>query len=115
MKKIIDNKQVDITHDEYELYKRICESYDRPNFEGKELFKEHFEVNAHGIITMVKPPQGKYTTMEVHAFLLSLAQNQHLRLMHEQLNMFVKEASQRIIEVFEENEKLRNELTKYKK
>ena len=41
--KIINNKRIDITEDEYKTYKEICRAYDRDNFQGEELFKDHFQ------------------------------------------------------------------------
>lgn len=110
MKKIIDNKRVEMTSDEYKMYQSICSSYDRPNFQGKELFRDHFETNDHGIITTVKPPHNRYTSMEVFGFLLALMQNQHMRIMQDQVSMLVKEASDKIKELAKENKELRESL-----
>lgn len=96
MIRIIDNKRIFLTNSEYEMYQKICRSYDRPNFKGEELFREHFETNREGIITFVFPPTKRYTSLEVYCFLLSIMVNQHLRLVHEQTNALVKEAKEEI-------------------
>ena len=101
MIRIIDFKKVDMTDDEYNMYLSICESYNRPNFEGKELFKDHFEVNKDGIIVFVKPSKEKFCSLEVYMFLCSLMQNQHIRIMHSQLESLIKEASNKINELTE--------------
>lgn len=115
MKRIIDNKRVEMTAHEYEMYKNICSSYDRPNFEGKELFRDHFETNEHGIIIFVKPPHDRYTSMEVFGFLLYLMQSQHIRIMQDQINMLVKEASENISSLIKEKEELQKKLSEKEK
>lgn len=108
-KKIIDFKRVDITDDEYSLYLSICESYNTETNQGKDLFINHFEVNEHGIITMVRPMKGRFSSLEVYTFLLSLMTNQHLRVMHKQVETLMKESAQKIFEVMDENKKLKEE------
>jgi hypothetical protein len=54
--RIINNKRIDLTEDEWRLYQEICRSYDKPNFKGSDLFAELFETDAKGIITYLKPP-----------------------------------------------------------
>src|SRR5690606_29311892 len=110
MKRIIDNKKVDITNDEFALYKSICRSYDRPNFQGEELFSDHFETNEHGIIIFVRPPQNKITSLEVFTFLISIMVNQHLRISQEQNAAMIKEASEKINELIKNTEKLQQEV-----
>lgn len=88
MLRIIDNKRVDITDDEFKAYQDICKSYDRPNFEGKDLFKDLFETNDKGIITFLKPPGSNFISMEVLTFLQSLMLHQHLRLMYDEIDAY---------------------------
>ena len=78
MLRVIDNKRVDLTDSEFKLYQEICLSYDRPNFEGKDLFKGLFETDKNGIIIFMVPPKSKYTSMEVYMFLVSVMIHQHL-------------------------------------
>jgi hypothetical protein len=94
---IIDHKKVLITHQEHDYYKKLCREYDRANFKGEELFSDHFETNEHGIIIFVKPPSKKYSSLEIYTFLLSLMQNQHLRLMHDQVETFIREGKEAIV------------------
>lgn len=95
---IIDNKKVLMTVDEKKMYDFICEGYDRPNFQGKDLFQDHFEVNESGIIVFVKPPHKKYSSMEVFTFLVSLQVNQHLRISQEQLQSLITETEKNLSE-----------------
>lgn len=110
MIKIIDNKRVEMTNDEYMLYKNISRSYDRPNFNGEDLFRNHFETNDDGIIIFVKPPPNKYTSMEVYCFLTSLMINQHLRISQNQITSLVKEASEKILELISEINTIKEEI-----
>ena len=110
MRRIIDNKRIEMTNDEYELYQNICRSYDRPNFQGEELFKGHFETNEHGTIIFVRPPQNRVTSLEVFTFLVSVMVNQHLRISQEQNATMIKEASEKINSLIKETEKLQLEV-----
>ena len=108
--RIIDNKKVWVTDDEFRYYGEICKGYDRPNFQGSELFKDHFEVNNDGIIIFVKPPYKQYSSLEVYTFLISLMVNQHLRLSRDQMMSFVKEASTKFEKELKELQELKQEL-----
>lgn len=112
--RIIDNKKMWMTQDEYAMYEKICEGYNRPNFNGKDLFQDHFETNDDGIILMVKPPQKKYSSMEVFTFLVSLQVNQQLRLGRQQMESLVKEAEIKVKEAYTEVDKLKKEIQSLK-
>lgn len=112
--RIIDNKKVSLTHDEFLAYEEICRGYDRPNFKGNDLFQDHFEVNDDGIILFVKPPQKKYSSMEVFTFLLSIMVNQQLRISQDQVHTLVEEIKNKALEQFAEIDLLKNELKSYK-
>jgi septal ring factor EnvC (AmiA/AmiB activator) len=99
-----------MTPDEYKYFEEICQGYDRPNFQGKDLFQDHFESNDSGIIVFVKPPHKKYSSMEVFTFLISVQVNQQLRLAREQVEALVKEAENKLRETFDENAKLKEKL-----
>lgn len=85
--KIIDNKKVDVTHDEWAMYEKICESYDNPpSQKGRDLFIDLFEVDENGIIVYLKPPHSRLCSFEVYLFLMSLMVHQHLRLAHKKVD-----------------------------
>lgn len=111
---IIDHKKVWMTQDERKMYESICTGYDRPNFQGKDLFQDHFEVNDSGVIVFVKPPHKKYSSMEVFTFLVSLQVNQHLRIAQEQTQALVTEAENKISEKVIEVEDLKKEIQSLK-
>jgi hypothetical protein len=112
--RIIDNKKVLVTQDEYGLYEEICKGYDRPNFKGKDLFQDHFEVNEAGVIIFVKPPHKKYSSMEVYTFLVSLQVNQQLRIAQEQIQTMIREADEKFKEKLAEVESLKEDLKSLK-
>ena len=93
--RIIDNKKVLLTPDEFKFFKSICEGYDRPNFKGKTLFEGHFESNNEGVIIFVSPPHKQYSSMEVFTFLISVMVNQHLRISKEQFSSMIEEGKKK--------------------
>lgn len=111
---IIDHKKVWMTADERKMYETICEGYNRPNFQGKDLFQDHFEVNDAGVIVFVKPPHKKYSSMEVFTFLVSLQVNQHLRIAQEQMQSMILEAENKLTEKIVEVDGLKKEIQSLK-
>jgi hypothetical protein len=97
--KIIDNKKVSMTQEEWEMYQSICRSYDRSNFKGEDLFKDLFESNAEGVITFLKPPSSRYTSIEVFLFIVAVFQHQHMRQMYGQLKVLMGEVRSKLDEL----------------
>jgi hypothetical protein len=83
---IIDNKRIDLTIDEWNLYQKIVASYTSTSNRGEDLFIDLFETNEQGIITFLKPPSKRQTTLEVFLFLVSIMVHQHLRQVHAQVD-----------------------------
>lgn len=84
--RLINNKRIDLTDTEYKLYEELCMSYNRDNFQGKDLFNDLFETNDQGVIIFLKPPSQTFS-MEIILFLQNIMVHQHLRLIyaeHEQ-------------------------------
>lgn len=104
MIRIIDHKRVELTDDEWNLYQEISNSYNKPNFKGSQLFAGLFETDDNGIIIFVRPPV-QYTTMEIIVFVMSVMQQQHLRIMRKQVD-------EEVIHIREEVLKLKEELQK---
>lgn len=86
MIKIIDNKRVEVTDDEWNMYEKIVKSYTTATNKGEDLFMDLFETDDQGIIMFLKPPSKRQTSFEVFLFLMALFQHQHLRLMHQQVD-----------------------------
>ena len=99
--RIIDNKKIDITNDEWNLYEKICKSYDEVNFKGSDLFSGLFETNDEGIIIFLRPPSTKKTSFEVYLFLMSLLVHQHLRVMHKEVDACCAQMKNKMAEMDE--------------
>lgn len=86
MIRVIDNKKVEMTDDEFGMYQKIVQSYTDLTGKGEDLFIDLFETDESGTIVFLKPPSKRRTSLEVFLFLMSLMQHQHLRLMHQQID-----------------------------
>lgn len=80
MLRIIDNKRIDLTEKEWELYQEICKFYDqeRLGINGADLFKGLFETDKNGTIIFLRPPISKFSSMEVYMFLVTVMIHQHI-------------------------------------
>jgi len=94
--RIIDNKKIDMTDSEWDMYQKIVRSYTSPTNKGEDYFIDLFETNEDGIIIFLKPPSRRQTSLEVFLFLMSLMSHQHLRLMHEQVDDVVKQLNEKM-------------------
>ncbi|MCZ2224494.1 MAG: hypothetical protein LC122_12795 [Chitinophagales bacterium] len=88
MIRIIDNKKIDLTNHEWEIYLKICDSYKQ--YGGEQLFDNLFETDENGIIMYLIPPSKKQTSLEIFLFLVSVFNHQHVRLMYKQMDDFKK-------------------------
>lgn len=86
MIRIIDNKKVDMSNDELNMYQNIVQSYTTSTNKGEDLFIDLFESDENGIIIMLKPPSKRHTSLEVFLFLMSLMQQQHLRVLYSRVD-----------------------------
>lgn len=86
MLRIVDNKRLDMTNDEFDLYQKICNSYPK----GKELFRGLFESDGEGVIIYLVPPQKQFS-MEVVIFLQNLMVQQNLRRIYHEWQAAVDE------------------------
>lgn len=96
---IVDNKKLSMTSEEWEYYQSICKSYDRPNLKGEELFKGLFESDGDGIITFLKPPSTRFTSMECFLFMVSLYNHQKMRIIHSHMSQLMQEIKTAIKEL----------------
>ena len=81
--RVVNNKKVEMTEDEWERYNKIVQSYTDITGKGEDLFMDLFETNEEGIILMLNPPTKRRNSLEVFLFLMALMQQQHLRLMYQ--------------------------------
>lgn len=89
--RVVNNRKLEMTDDEWDMYQKIVLSYTDVTGKGEDLFIDLFEANDEGIIVFLKPPSKRRTSLEVFLFLMSLMQHQHLRLMHIQIDEAVAE------------------------
>jgi len=94
--KVIDNKKVEMTEDEWDMYQKIVQSYTTATNKGEDLFIDLFETDNDGVIIFLKPPSKFRTSFEVFLFLMSLMQHQHLRLMHRQVDEACREIREKL-------------------
>lgn len=97
--RVVDNKKLDMTEDEWNLYQKIVQSYTKDMNKGEDLFRDLFETDGNGIIIFLKPPSKFRTSFEVFLFLMSLMQHQHLRLMHQQITDLASQVKNKLEEV----------------
>ena len=97
--RIVSNKALDMTNDEYGLYQKIVKSYSVGNNNGADLFQDLFSSNEQGIITFLIPPSKKHTTLEVFLFLVCLQQQQQLRLVHEHVSDICNQMKEKMREI----------------
>jgi hypothetical protein len=93
--RIIDNKKIEVTEDEWNMYQKIVKSYTTTTNKGEDLFKDLFETDDNGIIIFLKPPSKFRTSFEIFLFLMSLMQHQHLRLLTAQVNDMCSEVREK--------------------
>lgn len=104
--RVIDHKKIDLTADEWKMYQDLLAGYD-PKTKPEMLFHDLFETDDDGIIIFLKPPKQNYFTMEVFLFLMSIMQNQHLRIMYKRVDEAIAEVKQVTKETLVELEKIK--------
>lgn len=97
--RIIDNKRIDLTVDEWNMYQKIVKSYTTPTNKGEDLFIDLFETDGSGIITFLKPPSKRQTSLEVFLFLMSIFQHQHLRIMYARVDDMCRQIKDKMSEI----------------
>ena len=103
---VIDNKKIDLTSDEWDMYKKIVKSYTTPTNKGEDLFIDLFETDDNGIILFLKPPSKRMTSFEVFLFLMSIQQHQTIRIMYGKVDDICNQMKEKIVELDEKLKKL---------
>ena len=88
---------------EWEMYNKIVKSYTTPTNKGEDLFIDLFETDENGIIIYLQPPSKRQTSLEVFLFLMTLFQQQQLRLMQDQVNDICTQMKDKLLEIKEVN------------
>ena len=99
--KVIDNKKIDLTDDEWHMYRKIVSSYTTVTNKGEDLFIDLFETDENGIIIYLKPPSKRQTSFEVFLFLISIFQHQHLRLIYSRVDDVCAQMKEKMKEIDE--------------
>lgn len=87
MKRIVDFKYVDMTNEEYQYYKNLINEFTYDTVDGKDQFRDTFDVDGDGCITLIRPPLKKQMSWAVLFFLQNLMINQRLRRMEKRIEV----------------------------
>lgn len=104
--RVVDNKRLDMTTDEFIVYKKIVDSYTSNTNKGEDLFIDLFETDENGIILFLKPPSKRQTSFEVFLFLMSLFTHQHLRIMHNEVYSVCDQMKEKMRELDEKMQRM---------
>lgn len=104
--RVINNKKIEMTQDEWDMYLKIVKSYTSTTNKGEDLFNDLFETDNGGIIIFLKPPSKMRTSFEVFLFLMALFQHQHLRLMHNEVSDICNKMKEKVRELDEKLQSL---------
>jgi len=99
--RIIDNKAIDLTDEEFSLYQKICAGYPQ----GQDLFRGLFETDDDGCIIFIYPPT-KPISMEVIIFIQNTMISQNLRRIYKEHDQALSELKE-MKRMFEEKIKER--------
>ena len=105
--RVVDNKRLDMTQEEWDMYQKIVKSYTTTTNKGEDLFIDLFQTDERGIIILLKPPSKFRTSMEVFLFVMSLQQQQHIRVMYDQVADIAAQMKDKIKEIDEKLEKIK--------
>lgn len=105
--RIIANRRISLTDDEFNEYNRIVEAYSKNQMDGKVLFDDLFETDQEGLLIFLKAPK-KMFSFEVVVFLQNVMINQHLRKIYTEHDDVLKELRQEIQELKTLKQELKN-------
>jgi hypothetical protein len=94
--RILHNKKVSMTEEEYNDYQGIAQSYDRANFKGEDLFKGLFHTDDAGMITKIGIPSGHQVSMEIFLFVCALYEHQKMRMWEERVMDLLERGEKRL-------------------
>jgi hypothetical protein len=97
---IVNNKKIDMTNDEWNLYQQIVKlNTTLPYQKGEDLFADLFETNEDGLIIFLRAPTQRHTTFGITIFLQNLLINQQLRLSHQRVDDLCAKLNAKLVEV----------------
>jgi hypothetical protein len=93
MYKVIDYKKVDMSDDEFKYYKHLVEVFSDKNIDGSIYFKDLFDVDDDGFITLIKTE--KSVPWAVLFFVQQIMVSQRLRTVDD-INKVLKKIDNRL-------------------
>lgn len=91
---IIDHKSVDMTDEEFAYYGKLIQEFTVGTSNGKDQFRDLFEVDGDGCIVFIHPPIRKQIGWGILFFIQNLMINQRLRRMERQVGQLATTGSQ---------------------
>lgn len=107
--RVIANRRIELTEDEWKYYQEICNHYTG----GKELFNDLFETDETGLITFLRPPNGRFS-LEVVLFLQNIMVHQYVRRMYREHKEVLEELKSELEKVRSKVEPPKNKSVKSK-
>jgi hypothetical protein len=89
--RIVDYKEVEMSDEEFSYYQQIVKEFSDGMYSGKEQFRDTFDVDDNGCITLIRPPLKKQVAWVVLLFLQNLMINQRIRLMEKRITEFIND------------------------
>lgn len=89
MLQVVDHKSVDMTDEEHAYYKKLVEEFTVGTANGKDQFRDLFDVDGDGCIMFIHPPIRKQIGWGVLFFIQNLMINQRIRRMERQVGEWV--------------------------
>lgn len=86
---IIDHKQIDMTDEEFTYYGKLVAEFTVGMSNGKDQFRDLFDVDGEGCITFIHPPIKRQIGWGILFFVQNLMINQRLRRMEHQVGEWV--------------------------
>ena len=76
---VIDHKPIDMTDEENDYYRSLVSEFTNGTYNGREQFRDLFDVDSDGCITFIHPPIRRELAWVVLFFVQNLMINQRLR------------------------------------
>ena len=89
--KIINNQNINLSDEEFEYFKHLCTQYKTSESDGSIFFKDLFDVDKNGFITIVHPKTS--IPWSIIHFMQQVQISQRLRFYSEQFILIKKEIS----------------------
>lgn len=79
MRRVVDYKPVDMEDEEFRIYQELVAQFSQGSYSGTEQFRDVFDVDGDGCISVIRPPIKRQIGWAVLVFLQNLMINQRLR------------------------------------